>query len=141
MSLYAHGIVRILTDPDARYFESGSSVVKFLGGLSEGKDKNGNYINNSIEVEAWNQSGEVITNYCKKGSSVMATGNIRQEEWEDRETGAKRRKHVFKVNRFELMPRSDDSGSPAPAPAAAAAPSPLAAPYPSELVEPDDIPF
>lgn len=121
MSLYAQGIVRVLTDPDAKYLETGSSVVKFLGGLSEGKDKSGNYINNSIEVEAWNKTGEVVINYCPKGSSLMVTGNIRMEEWEDKDTGAKRRKHVLKAGRIELLPRGGD------APAAAATASPLAA--------------
>lgn len=121
MSLYAQGVVRVLTDPDAKYFDSGLSVVKFLGGLNEGKDKDGNYINNSIEVEAWNKTGEVIVNYCPKGSNVFVSGNIRQEEWDDKDTGAKRRKHVLKAGRIELLPKAGDGAAPAAAPAAAAA--------------------
>lgn len=121
MSLYAQGVVRVLTDPDAKYFDSGLSVVKFLGGLNEGKDKDGNYINNSIEVEAWNKTGEVIVNYCPKGSNVFVSGNIRQEEWDDKDTGAKRRKHVLKAGRVELLPKAGDGAAPAAAPAAAAA--------------------
>ena len=139
MSLYAQGVVRVLTDPDARYFDSGKSVVKFLGGLSEGKDKDGNYINNSIEVEVWNQTGEVIINYCPKGSSVFVSGNIRQEEWDDKDTGAKRRKHVLKAGRIELLPKANETD-----PAAAAAPAPAAAaatPVAAVQVDVDDIPF
>ena len=135
MSLYAQGVVRVLTDPDVKYFESGKSVVKFLGGLSEGKDKNGNYIQNSIEVEAWDKTGEVIVNYAPKGSNVLVSGNVRQEEWDDKETGVKRRKHVLKAARIELLPRAGD-GNGATAPAAA---SPFgAAPDP---IDPDSIPF
>lgn len=124
MSLYAQGNVRVLTDPDIKYFESGTSVAKFLGGLNEGKDKDGNYINNAIEVEAWNKTAEVIINYAPKGSSIFVSGNIRQEEWEDKDTGAKRRKHVLKAGRIELLPRQGDAptGAPAAAPAAAASP-------------------
>jgi single-strand DNA-binding protein len=122
MSLYAQGVVRVLTDPDAKYFESGTSVVKFLGGLNEGKDKEGNYINNSIEVEAWNKTAQVVIDYCPKGSNLFVSGNIRQEEWDDKETGAKRRKHVLKVGRIELLPRNGEANGAAPA----AAPAPAA---------------
>lgn len=128
MSLYAQGVVRVLTDPDAKYFDSGMSVVKFLGGLNEGKDKDGNYINNSIEVEAWNKTGEVIVNYCPKGSNVFVSGNIRQEEWDDKDTGTKRRKHVLKAGRIELLPKSGDGNGEAPA-AAAAAPTTSEIPF------------
>lgn len=135
MSLYAQGVVRVLTDPDCKYFESGSSVVKFLGGLNEGKDKDGNYINNAIEIEAWNKTGEVIVNYCPKGSNLFVSGNIRQEEWDDKETGAKRRKHVLKAGRIELLPKAGEGNGTAPA---AAAPSPLAA---APAPDVDEIPF
>lgn len=139
MSLYAQGVVRVITDPDAKYFESGFSVVKFLGGLNEGKDKDGNYISNAIEVEAWNKTGEVIINYCPKGSSVFVSGNIRQEEWEDKETGAKRRKHVLKAGRIELLPKAGDGGGAA----SAAEASPLAAAplTAAPLADTDEIPF
>ena len=133
MSLYAQGNVRVLTDPDVKYFESGSSVVKFLGGLNEGKDKDGNYINNSIEVEVWNKTGDVIINYCPKGSSVFISGNVRQEEWDDKDTGAKRRKHVLKAGRVELLPRAGDGQG------GGATGSPMAA-APSK-VDSDEIPF
>lgn len=140
MSLYAQGVVRVLTDPDAKYFESGSSVVKFLGGLNEGKDKDGNYINNAIEVEAWNKTVEVIVNYCPKGSSVFVSGNIRQEEWEDKDTGAKRRKHVLKAGRIELLPRTTDGDGNGNG-AAPMAPSTPGFARKEEPLDPDSIPF
>ncbi len=49
MSLYATGIVRIITDPQLRAFESGTMVANFAGGIQEGKDKDGNWINNAID--------------------------------------------------------------------------------------------
>ena len=129
MSLYASGNVRVLTDPDVKFFDSGMSVVKFLGGLNEGKDKDGNYINNSIEVEAWNKTGEVIVNYAPKGTTIFVSGNIRQEEWDDKDTGAKRRKHVLKAGRIELLPKGGD-GAAAPASTPdAAAPLPAGIPF------------
>ena len=129
MSLYASGNVRVLTDPDVKFFDSGLSVVKFLGGLNEGKDKDGNYINNSIEVEAWNKTGEVIVNYAPKGSTIFVSGNIRQEEWDDKDTGAKRRKHVLKAGRIELLPKSGDGTAASASAPDAAAPLPAGIPF------------
>lgn len=119
MSLYCSGPVRVVTDPDAKYFESGTSVVRFYGGLNEGKDKNGEYIKNGIEVEAWNKTGQVIIDYAPKGSIIHVSGYLHREEWDDKDTGAKRSKHILKANRIELLP-SNTGGTASSAPAAAA---------------------
>ena len=109
MSLYASGIVRIISDPQLRAFESGSMVANFAGGIQEGKDKDGNWINNAIDIEVWGKSAELIVDRCKKGDSIFVTGNIRRQEWADKETAAKRSKHVFSVQRFEFLPRGAQS--------------------------------
>jgi single-stranded DNA-binding protein len=121
MSLYANGIIRIITQPEARYFESGTMVVNFAAGIQEGKDKNGNYINNAIDVEVWGKTGQTIVDRCKVKDSIMVTGNIKRQK----ETGAKRSKHVLSVGRFEFLPRatSDESSPRAAAQPTAAAPS------------------
>jgi single-strand DNA-binding protein len=109
MSLYASGIIRIITDPQLRTFDSGTMVANFAGGIQEGKDKDGNWINNAIDIEVWGKSAELIVDRCKKGDSIFVTGNIRRQEWADRETAAKRSKHVFSVQRFEFLPRGAQS--------------------------------
>jgi len=113
MSLYASGNIRVITDPEMKTFESGSSVVKFYGGLNEGKDKNGEYIRNGIDVEAWNKTGQVIIDYAPKGSMVFVSGTVVKEEWLDKDTGAKRSKHTLKASRIELLPRSEAAAAPA----------------------------
>jgi single-strand DNA-binding protein len=124
MSLYANGIIRIISKPEARYFESGTMVVNFAAGIQEGKDKNGNYINNAIDVEVWGKTGQTIVDRCKVKDSIMVTGNIKRQEWQDKETGAKRSKHVLSVGRFEFLPRAtSDESSPRAAAQPAAAPS------------------
>jgi len=105
MSLYATGIVRIITEPQLRTFDSGTMVANFAGGIQEGKDKDGNWINNAIDCEAWGKSAELIVDKLKKGDSILVSGNLRRQEWSDKETGAKRSKHVLSIARFEFMPR------------------------------------
>ena len=107
MSLFASGIIRIISDPVLRSFDSGTQVANFAGGISEGKDKNGNYINNVIDIEVWGKSAELIVDKLKKGDSIMVTGTVKRQDWEDKKTGDKRSKHVLAVNRFEFLPRSN----------------------------------
>jgi single-strand DNA-binding protein len=109
MSLYATGILRIISEPQLKAFDSGTMVCNFAGGIYEGKDKSGNWINNAIDVEAWGKTGEVIADKLRKGDSIQATGTLRRQEWNDKETGAKRSKHVLSIQRFEFMPRSGAS--------------------------------
>ena len=107
MSLFASGIIRIISDPVLRSFDSGTIVANFAGGIQEGKDKNGNYINNVIDIEIWGKSAEVVVDRCKKGDCIMVNGNVKRQDWEDKKTGDKRSKHVLAVSRFEFLPRTN----------------------------------
>ena len=105
MSLYATGVVRLISNPRIKFFDSGTCVCNFAAGISEGKDKDGNYINNAIDVEVWGKGGEMITDNCKIGDSILVTGAVRRQEWLDKESGDKCSKHVLNVQRFEYLPR------------------------------------
>lgn len=109
MSLYASGIVRIISEPALRSFDSGTMVANFAGGIMEGKDKQGNYINNAIDIEIWGKSAEVVVDRCKKGDCIMVSGNIKRQDWNDKTTGDKRSKHVLSVSRFEFLPRTSSA--------------------------------
>jgi single-strand DNA-binding protein len=109
MSLYASGIIRIISEPTLRSFDSGTQVANFAGGISDGKDKNGNWINNAMDIEVWGKSAEVVVDRCKKGDSIMVTGNVKRQDWEDKKTGDKRSKHVLAVSRFEFLPRANNT--------------------------------
>ena len=106
MSIYATGIIRIISDPQLRTFDSGTMVANFAGGIQEGKDKDGNWINNAIDCEVWGKSAELIVNKLGKGDSILVTAAIRRQEWNDKTTGDKRSKHILSVQRFEFMPRA-----------------------------------
>lgn len=114
MSLYASGIVRIITEPALRSFDSGTMVANFAGGIMEGKDKQGNYINNAIDIEIWGKSAEVVVDRCEKGDCIMVSGNIKRQDWADKATGDKRSKHVLSVQRFEFLPRTSGASEEAP---------------------------
>ena len=109
MSLYSSGVVRIISEPQLKHLDSGNVVVNFAGGISEGKDKEGNYINNAIDVEIWGKSAEIVYDKLKKGDSLFVTGHVRRNEWMDKDSGTKRSKHSLSVARFEFLPRPASS--------------------------------
>ena len=104
MSLFSQGIIKVVSDPELKQVGE-YAVVKFYGGIQEGKDKNGQWINNAIDCEIWGKQANTVMEYVGKGGSFNASGTVRQEEWTNKE-GEKRRKHVFKIQRVELLPRS-----------------------------------
>ena len=105
MSLYTTGTIRVISEPEFKDI-NGTPLVTFYGGSSEGKNKNGEYINNKIDCEVWGgNQAKTIIEWVGKGGVFLATGQILMDEFEDKETGKLRRKHKFKIGRVELLPR------------------------------------
>jgi single-strand DNA-binding protein len=114
MSLYATGIIRIISNPALRSFDSGTMVANFAGGILEGKDKNGEYIENVMDIEVWGEnSANAIQKYCKLKDCIFVSGVVKMQTWEDKDTGKSRRKHVLSVSRFEFLPRTTPIEEPA----------------------------
>ena len=60
-----------------------------------------------IDCKAWGDVGAAIADLFSKGSYIVVRGGLRQETWDDKETGAKRSKLVVNVLEFdEPKPRA-----------------------------------
>lgn len=53
-----------------------------------------------VDFVAFGRTAEVISQYFKKGSMIHLTGYIKQETWQDKQTGANRSKLKMMVERF-----------------------------------------
>jgi single-strand DNA-binding protein len=91
-------IGRLTADPETRYFESGKVVAKFSIAVNRTKEEA-----DFFEIEAWEKTAEVVSQYCKKGSQVGITGSLVQERWKDKTTDTNRSKVVVRCNRLELL--------------------------------------
>ena len=92
-------------DPEIRYFESGKAKCDFSIAVSTGKDKEADW----FEVCAWGQSAERAGKLLRKGSRVVVVGSLRQERWQDKQTGSNRSKVVLNAQSIEViakMPKS-----------------------------------
>lgn len=80
---------RLTRDPEQRTTTSGKTIVNFSLAVDRGgKDDGADF----FEVTAWEKLGELVVKYVSKGRKVLVQGRLRQDTWDDKETGKKRSK-------------------------------------------------
>lgn len=93
-------------DPMVRYASGGRAVVNFTIAVNE------NYTTAAgekketvcfVDVEAWDRMAESCKDHIAKGSPVLIEGKIRQDNWTDKESGAKRSKHKIKARMIHFL--------------------------------------
>lgn len=111
-----------------------------------------------VDCEAFGKTAEFMSQFFSKGRPVLIEGRLKLDQWEDKETKAKRSKHVVVVESFHFVdskPGSsggggggggDEGSAPMPSRAPAGAGAGRAAPAPQEWggkgpMGEDDIPF
>jgi len=78
---------RLTRDPEQRTTSTGKTIASFSiavdrGGESDSAD--------FFDVTAWEKLGELVIQYLAKGRRVLVQGRLRQDSWDDKETGKKR---------------------------------------------------
>ena len=78
---------RLTRDPEQRTTAGGKTIASFSiavdrGGESDAAD--------FFEITAWEKLGELVIQYLAKGRRVLVQGRLRQDSWDDKETGKKR---------------------------------------------------
>lgn len=78
---------RLTRDPEQRTTTSGKTVVSFSLAVDRvGQDDQADF----FDVTAWEKLGELVMQYLGKGRRVLVQGRLRQDSWDDKETGKKR---------------------------------------------------
>jgi single-strand DNA-binding protein len=95
------------SDPDVKYFESGS--VKCSLTLAVNRRTRNNDEPDWFALEIWGKTAEVAANYVRKGSLIGISGALKFDQWQDRSTGVNRTKPVIKVDRLELLGSKRDN--------------------------------
>ena len=77
------------------------------------KDANGNQSTVFLDFVAFGKTAELINQYYQKGDMLCGQGEIAQDEWEDKNTGAKRTKHKIIIQKLEFTksPKAWASGA------------------------------
>lgn len=136
-------------DPEIRYTQAGEPIANFSLATSEkwtGKDGQKQERTDWHRVEVFGKQAQVVRDYLTKGRSVYVEGQIRYEEWTDKD-GNKRTGTRIRVNQFSgrivLLGGRGEGGGPRGGGAAEAADEGVPAGPPAEdfKVSDDDVPF
>lgn len=78
---------RLTADPEQRTTTTGKTVASFSIAVDRaGQDDSADFFN----VTAWEKLGDLVVKYIGKGRRVLVQGRLRQDSWDDKETGKKR---------------------------------------------------
>jgi single-strand DNA-binding protein len=140
-------IGNLTRDPELRYTPQGTAVASFgLACNRRWKGQNGEEREETlfVDINAFGRQAEVISEYLSKGRPVFIEGRLKLDQWQDKETGAKRSKHVVHVENFQFLGggqgATQEGGETRRAPRKAEGPK--AAPENAEApAQDDDIPF
>ena len=78
---------RLTRDPEQRTTTTGKTIANFSIAVDRaGQDDQADF----FDVTAWEKTGELVMQYLAKGRRVLVQGRLRQDSWDDKETGKKR---------------------------------------------------
>jgi len=139
-------------DPELKSLPSGTKVVSFgLATNRTWKDKDGVKKDDTTfhNIVAFGKPAELIAQYLKKGRPVFVEGRIANRSWDDKDGTKKYRSEVI-VENFQFGPsaggqeggsfnnKTERTESPAPK---SKAENMDTIEYPTEEINPEDIPF
>ncbi|MEU4558586.1 single-stranded DNA-binding protein [Actinoplanes sp. NPDC023936] len=119
-------IGNLTADPDLRFTPSGAGVAQFtVASTPRQLDKqSGEWKDGTptfLDCKVWRDAAEHVAESLARGARVIVTGRLRQENWEDKQSGQKRSKLVLDVDeigpslryataKVQKMQRSGGSG-------------------------------
>jgi len=78
---------RLTRDPEMRTTTTGKTIASFSIAVDRGgQDDQADF----FDVTAWEKLGELVNQYLTKGRRCLVQGRLRQDSWDDKETGKKR---------------------------------------------------
>ena len=78
---------RLTRDPETRVTPTGKNIASFSIAVDRfGADDQADFFN----ITAWEKLADLVSQYLHKGSRVLVQGRLRQESWDDKESGQKR---------------------------------------------------
>ena len=103
---------RLTRDPEQRTTSTGKIIANFSIAVDRPtQDDSADFFN----VTAWEKLGELVVKYLAKGRRVLVQGRLRQDSWDDKETGKKRSSvEVVATDVTFLDGPSDSSGASQP---------------------------
>lgn len=137
---------RLTADPELKHTQSGVPVCSFRIAVTRRKGKDEEQAKaDFIDVVAWRQQAEFLSQYFRKGSSICVVGSIQVRSWEDNQNQKRYATEVVADEIYFVDSKGEGQAS-ATAPAAPTVPpsympDAYKAPQFEEMGNSDDLPF
>ena len=99
-----------ITD-NAEIKQSGDTLYTNFTLAHTSKGKGGKENTLFLDCVAFNYIAKNLTLYTKKGSRILAEGELLQDTWQDKQSGQKRTKLKLQVSNFYFMDSKQDNAS------------------------------
>ena len=112
-------IGNLVNDPEVRFTPKGTPVSNLSLGINETYtvDDEKRQITTFVDVQVWGPSAENLVKMVRKGQEIFVEGSLRQDRWQDKETGQNRAKVFIKAERWQFTQyRRQEDSSPEAAP-------------------------
>jgi single-strand DNA-binding protein len=109
---------RLTRDPEQRTTTTGKNIASFSIAVDRGGQEDAA---DFFNVTAWEKLGDLVMQYLAKGRRVLVQGRLRQDTWDDKETGKKQSRIEVVATDVTFLdgPNGDAGGSSAAASAGA----------------------
>jgi single-strand DNA-binding protein len=102
---------RLTRDPEQRTTSTGKTIASFSIAVDRGgQDDAADF----FDVTAWEKLGELVMQYLGKGRRVLVQGRLRQDSWDDKETGKKRSRIEVTATDVTFLDSANGEGASAP---------------------------
>jgi single-strand DNA-binding protein len=108
---------RLTRDPEQRTTTSGKTIASFSIAVDRGGDSD---TADFFNITAWEKLGELVMQYLSKGRRVLVQGRLRQDSWDDKETGKKQSRIEVTATDVTFLDGPSDNGGGSSAPRSSA---------------------
>ena len=131
-------------NPDARFTPQGTAVTNISVATKESwKNQNGELQERTEwhRIDIYGKMAETAAQYLTKGQLVYVEGRLKTDEWDDKETGAKRRATKVQCDSFTMLGRKGESNNQNYTPATSSPSTPVTPSPADSSMDDDDLPF
>src|SRR5215469_476294 len=95
----------LVKEAELRYTPQGTPVANVSLGVNDTYtvDQEKRQITTFVDVQVWGTGAENFAKLVQKGQQILVEGSLRQDLWEDKQTGQNRSKLFVKAERWQFI--------------------------------------
>jgi single-strand DNA-binding protein len=105
-------IGRLTRDAELKYTVNGTAVCKFSIAVNRKKKDGDAWVDEAgfFDIVLWGRQGEALNQYLVKGKQIGVNGELRQERWQDRDSGQGRSRVEIVADNIQLLGGGNGNG-------------------------------